>query len=197
MYTFYTDKTEDFKCQLAIEGADLANVSARLLMKGDINLVFEGSVGEDGMCTIPVAKLRNILKEQTTGKAILEVIVDETYFKPWEDQYVVKASKKVTAEIITPTPIIEKKLEVKVQKQIEPNESKQPIIRETSKSNIDNNLLNHSKSIANILKKKGITYENALTKKQLVGEIVGNYIKKSQLDIPLNKLLKETLEFIK
>lgn len=197
MYTFYTDKTEDFKCQLAIEGADLANVSARLLMKGDINLVFEGSVGEDGMCTIPVAKLRNILKEQTTGKAILEVIVDETYFKPWEDQYVVKASKKVTAEIITPTPIIEKKLEVKVQKQIEPNEFRQPIIRETFKSNVDNNLLNHSKSIANILKKKGITYENALTKKQLVGEIVGNYIKKSQLDIPLNKLLKETLEFIK
>jgi hypothetical protein len=172
----------------------MANVSARLLMKGDINLVFEGSIDSDGMCTIPVSKLKNLFKEQASGKAILEVIADDTYFKPWEDEYIIKTAKKVTAEVIQSKPIVERKIEVKIQPQITTKEVK--LVEDTKKSNIKP-IPTHSKSIASILRKKGITYENALSNKQMIGGVVGSYIKENNLDIPISKLLKETLEYIK
>lgn len=198
MYTFYTDKSEDFKCQIEIEGADLSNVSTRLLLKSsEMNLVFEGKVSNDGMCTIPVSKLKNILKEQTVGNAVLEVIVDDTYFKPWEDQYTVKTSKKVTAEVLSNSkPLLERKLEVKVHT---PSNSEVSEEKVNTKAKIaeKKELKDHAKLIAEMLNKNGINYSNAFAKKEIIGKVIDSYSKKLNLDIPLSNLIKETLEHIK
>lgn len=199
MYTFYTDKSEDFKCQIALEGADLSNVSTRLLLKSsEMSLVFEGKVSSDGMCTIPVSKLKNVLKEQTVGEAVLEVIVDDTYFKPWEDQYTVKTSKKVTAEVITnEKPILERKLEVKVHTPVNIEAPKEEPTTVRAKIAERKETEAHAKLIAEMLTKNGITVNNATTKKDVIGKIIESYSKKLNLSIPINTLLKETLEHIK
>lgn len=196
MYTFYTDKSEDFKCQLEIEGADLSNVSTRLLLKSsEMNLVFEGKVSNDGVCTIPVSKLKNILKEQTVGEAILEVIVDDTYFKPWEDQYTVKTSKKVTAEVISNSkPILERKLEVKVKPQLEESSIEK---KEPAKAKETTSIKTHAKIIAEMLSKSGINYNNVLSKSEIVSKVIDTYSKKASLEIPVSSLIKETLEHLK
>lgn len=199
MYTFYTDKSEDFKCQIALEGADLSNVSTRLLLKSsEMNLVFEGKVTSDGMCTIPVSKLKNVLKEQTVGEAVLEVIVDDTYFKPWEDQYTVKTSKKVTAEVITnEKPILERKLEVKVHTPASVETLKEAPTTVKAKIAERKELRDHARLIAEMLVKNGITVGNANAKKDIIGKIVESYSNKLNLNISTNSLIKETLEHIK
>lgn len=199
MYTFYTDKSEDFKCQIAIEGADLSNVSTRLLLKSsEMNLVFEGRVSSDGMCTIPVSKLKNVLKEQTVGEAVLEVIVDDTYFKPWEDQYTVKTSKKVTAEVITnEKPILERKLEVRVHTPASIETPKEEVTTVKAKIAERKEIKDHARLIAEMLTRNGITVNNVSTKREVIGKIIESYSKKLSLDIPITSLLKETLEHIK
>ena len=42
-YILYTDKNENFKCDISLEGAKLKDTFARLLLKtNDVNVVFEG-----------------------------------------------------------------------------------------------------------------------------------------------------------
>lgn len=118
MYTFYTDKNEMFECNLSLEGAKLNDCKARLVLESEnYNLLFYGSLDENGKCSIPVKKLKSLLSETDTGKIRLEVIAEDTYFEPWSDTYDVKASKKVTVEVVSKQadkPIIqEKKVVVK------------------------------------------------------------------------------------
>jgi hypothetical protein len=100
-----------------VEGADLKNAQARLILENDeYSLLFKGNIDSDGKCSIDIRQLK-FLSENLKGKMKLEVIVDnDTYFIPYEDDFIVDVSKKVRVEVIqTTSPLIsDKKVVVKV-----------------------------------------------------------------------------------
>lgn len=97
MYKIYTDKKEEFTCQLEIEGADTSSTTSRLILETDkgFSLLFPGKVSKDGKCSVNIDKIKNVLKENDGGNIKLEVIADDTIFVPWESNFTVKVSKKV------------------------------------------------------------------------------------------------------
>jgi hypothetical protein len=100
MYTLFTDKTEVFECDLQLEGASLEKSFARLLIESpDLNLIFNGEISSSGKCKIPVKKLKGLLDENVKGKMKLEVVAEDTYFTPWEDDFTIDTSKKLTVEV--------------------------------------------------------------------------------------------------
>ena len=97
-YNLYSDKSENFVCDIAIQGADPKQTQARLVVEsGDWTLMFYGDV-KNGKCTIPIKKL-NILKEGQIGDIRLEVVAEGNLFVPWEDKFKVRVSKKVTVKV--------------------------------------------------------------------------------------------------
>ena len=98
-YPLYKDKSEIFNCDIMIEGANLSETQARLIVESDEwTLMFEGEITKNGKCNIPINKL-SILNEGTEGKIRLEVIADSSVFVPWEDNFKVKLSKKVSIKM--------------------------------------------------------------------------------------------------
>jgi hypothetical protein len=98
-YLLYRDKTELFSCDIMIEGANLSETQARLIVESDEwTLMFEGEITKNGKCNIPINKL-SILNEGAEGKIRLEVIADSSVFVPWEDNFKVKLSKKVSIKM--------------------------------------------------------------------------------------------------
>lgn len=99
-YKLYRDKQENFCCEVAIDGASMDNSSVRLIIESpEWNLLFNGKIEKNGKCTIPIKKLP-ILSEGTCGKIKLEVIAEDTVFVPWEEDFCVKNSKKVTVKVL-------------------------------------------------------------------------------------------------
>jgi hypothetical protein len=98
-YPVYKDKSENFSCDVMVEGARLNETQARLILESDDwTLMFEGEIDRNGKCNIPIKKL-NIFDEGTIGKIRLEVIAENTVFTPWEDDFKVKMSKKVMVQL--------------------------------------------------------------------------------------------------
>ena len=137
MYTLYSDKTNLFECDIQLEGASLNDASARLIIESDgTNLLYNGEIDSQGNCKINVPKLKNIIKE--SGNIKLEVIADDMYFNPWNSEFDLKASKKLTVEVKqqTKTPIIESKPKVKVNiRGNTPRKVKSPVIESKQKTN--------------------------------------------------------------
>lgn len=172
MYTFYTDKTEIFECNISLQGAKLTDSKARLILESDdYNLVFYGQITKDGKCTIPVKKLKSVLSENTKGKVKLEVIAEDTYFEPWSDEFDVETSKKVQVEV--------------------KSSSKKPIVESAEKKikvTVNNNLDNITKEFISLLNRGKITIFNLKENKQLVNKIGSLLVEKHKLnekDIPL------------
>lgn len=172
MYTFYTDKTEIFECNIALQGAKLSDSKARLILESDdYNLVFYGSITKDGKCTIPVKRLKSVLSENTKGKVKLEVIAEDTYFEPWADQFDIETSKKVQVEV--------------------KSSSKTPIIESTEKKvkvTVNNNLNQVTNEFISLLTRGKITIFNLKENKKLVNKIGTLLVEKHKLsekDIPL------------
>lgn len=59
--------------------------------------MFPGEIDRNGKVSIAIKKL-NILEEGTRGKIKMEVIAEGTVFTPWEDDFEIKLSKKVTVK---------------------------------------------------------------------------------------------------
>jgi len=98
-YPVFKDKSENFSCNLMIEGAKLNDTKARLILESDDwVLMFDGDIDTNGKCVIPIRKL-NILDEGTVGRIRLEVIAENTVFTPWEDEFKVKMNKKVMVQV--------------------------------------------------------------------------------------------------
>jgi hypothetical protein len=97
----YTDKNELFECNIKVDGTSLDNTKARIVLESSKwNLVFYGKIDGAGKCSIDISKL-NILNEGEHGNMRLEVIADDSMFVPWEDDFSIKKSKKVTVEVLT------------------------------------------------------------------------------------------------
>ncbi len=96
MYKIFLDKNKIFECNVNIEGASLKDSEVRLLLEStNFTLTFKGNINSNGTVKIPINKLKGILEENYKGKIYLEVIAEDTVFRPWESEYETDVSKKV------------------------------------------------------------------------------------------------------
>jgi len=166
MYKLFTDKSELFECDIKLEGASLSKSKARLVVEtSDYSLLFNGSISSGGKCEIPIRKLKGLIDENTSGNIRLEVIAEDTYFTPWESDFEVDASKKVTVEVKSQTikkPIVEAKIKVKVK-------NEKPTITERQ----------HVINLFKLLIKDDINVDNISYKRNALNNIVATYLKEN------------------
>jgi TusA-related sulfurtransferase len=102
VYTITIDKSELFEATVNIEGADSSTAKCRLVVEAKgMSFLFSGTLNGSN-CEIPIKKLKNYIQEGDRGMLRLEVIADDTYFSPWQSEFVANVSRKVTAEITEP-----------------------------------------------------------------------------------------------
>ena len=179
MYKLYTDKQETFECDLFLEGADLKESSARILVETkDLTLLFPGKINEDGNCKVPIKKLKGLMGENTTGDIKLEVIAEDTLIEPWQSEFVVETAKKVTVE-------------VKSQKEEKPQikESTKPQVKVKSVKNYTNPV----NQMVNVLVKNDITINEVLQNKQKIAPILKNYANTINYQGGTQKFIKEVI----
>ena len=168
MYKLYTDKIEIFECDIKLSGASLDKSKVRLVVESaHVNLLFKGKIDSTGKCTVPVKRLSGLLGETTRGTLRLEVIADDTYFTPWESDFVVETSKKV-------------RVEVKSQNKKRIVESKKPTMKVMNIKNTPKQI-SESRHVLNILKmliKENITLKNLPKKKNTISKIIESYVDK-------------------
>ena len=163
MYKLFTDKAELFECNISLQGASLKKSKARLVVEtSDYSLLFNGNISKSGKCEIPIKKLKGLIDEDTTGNIRLEVIAEDTFFTPWESDFEVETSKKVTVEVKTQTtkkPIVEAKVKIK----------EKPTITEKQ----------HVINLFKLLIKEDINVENISFKRNELNNIVATYLKEN------------------
>ena len=173
MYKLFTDKTELFECSIKLQGASLKKSKARLVVETqDYSLLFNGTISKGGKCEIPIKKLKGLIDEDTSGNIRLEVIAEDTFFTPWESDFEVETSKKVTVEVKSQTtkkPIIEKRVKVDVK-----GDKKQVTITEKQ----------HVINLFKLLIKEDINIENITFKRNKLNNIVGTYLKDKEINNP-------------
>ena len=166
MYKLFTDKSELFECDIKLEGASLSKSKARLVVEtSDYSLLFKGEINSNGKCEIPIRKLKGLIDENTTGNIRLEVIAEDTFFTPWESDFEVDASKKVTVEVKSQEdkkPIIEAKVEVEVKEE-------KPTLTEKD----------HVINLFKLLIKEDINVENISYKRNALNNIVATYLQEN------------------
>mgnify|MGYP001250241050 FL=1 len=163
MYKLFTDKAELFECSISLQGASLKESRARLVVETpDYSLLFKGNISKSGKCEIPIKKLKGLIDEDTTGNIRLEVIAEDTFFTPWESDFEVETSKKVTVEVKTQTtkkPIVEAKVKVK----------EKPTITEKQ----------HVINLFKLLIKEDINVDNISFKRNELNNIVATYLQEN------------------
>jgi len=168
MYKLFTDKSELFECDIKLEGASLNKSKARLVVEtSDYSLLFNGSISSGGKCEIPIRKLKGLIDENTSGNIRLEVIAEDTYFTPWESDFEVDVSKKVTVEVKSQTtkkPIVEAKIKVKVK-------NEKPTITEKQ----------HVINLFKLLIKEEINVDNISYKRNALNNIVATYLQENRV----------------
>lgn len=158
-YTLYTDKNENFICEVAVKNASLKDAFARMIVEAnDMTLLFKGQL-KDGKCIVPISRLKGLLDENATGKMHLEVIVEDTYFRPWEDNFQVEQHTAV---------------KVQVQEQKKPSK---PIVEVRALP--QSKLSIPAKDIVFICEKVGINKRNLIKRGKDFRQVVKEYFKSS------------------
>ena len=161
MYKLFTDKSELFECDIKLQGASLKKSKARLVVETqDYSLMFNGSISKGGKCEIPIRKLKGLIDEDTTGNIRLEVIAEDTFFTPWESDFEVETSKKVTVEVKSQT-------------------TKKPIIE--AKVKITNSEQKHVINLLKLLVNENINIKNISYKRNKLNNIVATYLKENTI----------------
>ena len=168
MYKLFTDKSELFECDIKLEGASLSKSKARLIVEtSDYSLLFNGTISPKGKCEIPIKKLKGLIDERSSGNIRLEVIAEDTFFTPWESDFEVQTSKKVTVEIksqTTKNPIVETKVKVNVK-----GDKKRITLTEKQ----------HVINLFKLLIKEDINVDNISFKRNALNNIVATYLKEN------------------
>ena len=173
MYKLFTDKSELFECDIKLQGASLKKSKARLVVEtSDYALMFNGSISNSGKCEIPIKKLKGLIEEDTTGNIRLEVIAEDTFFTPWESDFEVETSKKVTVEVKSQT-------------------LKKPIVEATVK--ITNSEQEHVVNLLKLLVNENINIKNISYKRNKLNNIVATYLKENTVK-DTNKVIKGVLK---
>ena len=183
MYKLFTDKSELFECDIKLEGASLSESSARLVVEtSDYSLLFKGEINSNGKCEIPIRKLKGLIDENTKGNIRLEVIAEDTFFTPWESDFEVDVSKKVTVEVKSQTtkkPIVETKVKVKVK----------------NKKHITLTEKQHVINLFKLLIKEDININNISFKRNKLNNIVATYLKENTIKNK-NKVINSVLKVL-
>ena len=179
-YKLYTDKQETFECDLFLEGADLKQSSARILVETkDLTLLFPGEINEEGNCKVPIKKLKGLLGEDTTGNIKLEVIAEDTLIEPWQSEFIVETSKKVTVEVKS-------------------QGNKKPIKEVSNKPQVKiKNVKNHFSPInemVKVLKENKITLTKVVKDKKRIVSILENYSNKIGYKGGTKKFIREVIQ---
>lgn len=115
MYRLYTDKNENLECEVSVKNASLKDSVARLMVESEDGLIiaFNGTI-KDGKCNVPIRRLKGLLPENSKGNMTLELIVEDTYFKPWKSEFTVEehtsVKVKVNEQRSSSKPIVEVKM---------------------------------------------------------------------------------------
>ena len=183
-YTLYTDREENFNCEIAVEGARLRDSFARIILESeDMSLVFKGTIDSNGKCSIPIKKMKGLLDESTKGAMKLEVVAEDVYFQPWQSEFIIETAKKLSVEVISQSKETNSKPKItisEVQKNL-PKPKTKKIIRTTQPIAI----------LVNGLSKRGITVENISKKKKEILPFLERYAEKIGVD--KNKLVSEVV----
>ena len=162
MYKLFTDKSELFECDIKLQGASLKKSKARLVIEtSDYSLMFNGSISKGGKCEIPIKKLKGLIDEDITGNIRLEVIAEDTFFTPWESNFEVETSKKVTVEVKSQT-------------------FKKPIVEATVK--VTDSEQQHVVNLLKLLIKENINIKNISYKRNKLNNIVATYLKENTIN---------------
>ena len=179
-YKLYTDKQETFECDLYLEGANLKDSSARILVETkDLTLLFPGTISKDGNCKVPIKKLKGLLGEDTTGNIKLEVIAEDTLIEPWQSEFIVETSKKVTVEVKS-------------------QGNKKPIKEVSNKPQVKiKNVKNHFNPInemAKTLNDNGITLSKVIKNKKKIVPVLESYSKRVNYRGGTKKFIREVIK---
>lgn len=184
MYKLFTDKSELFECNITLEGASIKKARARLVVDTkEYSLMFNGTISESGKCKIPIKKLKGLIDENTSGNIRLEVIAEDAFFIPWETDFKIETSKKVTVEIKS-QPVKPVLSETKVTVQVKNEPIKKQKITATEKQHVIN--------LFKLLRKENININNIKVKRNKVNNIVGTYLKESVIANP-SKVIKDVI----
>ena len=130
-YKLYTDKSQDFQCQLYLEGIPMENTRARMVIESkDASISFGGTINRQGKCIIPINGLGNKLGEASGGLMRLEVFAGDIFFQPWKSQFMIEGRKFDSS--INTTGITES-TENTVRIEVEINNLKQDVIEISEK----------------------------------------------------------------
>jgi uncharacterized protein (DUF2267 family) len=177
MYIVYLDQPKTFECSIQLEGASISNSKARLIMetKEGLNFIFNGKISDNGKVSIPVTKLKNIIKEEQKGKLTLEVIADDVYFSPWSSDFETALMKKV---------------QVTVNEEItKPSKPTLSVVVDEPKKE-PTKKVDHLLEIVYLLTKNKITILNIKENQDRLSSIVDKYVVDRKLDkYQLNKIL--------
>jgi len=175
MYKLFTDKTELFECDINISGASLSKTSARLVVETpELNLLFKGEVDSKGKCVVPIKKLRGLIDESSQGSIKLEVIAEDTYFIPWESEFEVEQSKKVTVEVISQNQSDTNKPKVNKGPIVEVTGIKEEIVTLSEKQHVIN--------ILKLLVKEDINLENVSFRKNKLNKVIAEYVENNPIE---------------
>ena len=148
-YKLYIDKQEIFECKISLNGATMNEAKWRIVVKTDVlNLMFEGTIDNKGNCKIPIKRLRGLLGEGIKGTMKLEVIAEDTYFQPWESNFVVDRAKKIKVEVKKQNNPLIKTSKPKI------------IVKEIKSEYMDNPTDNPVDSIVDMLYEQGIRVDS-------------------------------------
>tara|TARA_R110002020_G_scaffold348796_1_gene562435 strand:- start:1585 stop:2103 length:519 start_codon:yes stop_codon:yes gene_type:complete len=163
----YTDKTEVFECNVALEGVSVKESKLRAILKfEDKNLMIEGKIKSGGKGQIIFPKLKGLTEDGQKGTMELEVIAEDAYFQPYEENFEVKTSKKATVEIISKA------------------ESKPKIVVEKITPEME---------IVNVLKENNVTKKSIVKNKSRFSKVLHNYYKEANIQEGFNLFLAQVI----
>ena len=168
MLKLYTDKKELFECNVSLEGVNIKDSKIRAILKfDDKNLMIEGKIKSGGKGEIVFPKLKGLTEEGQMGTMELEVIAEDAYFQPYEEDFEVKVRKKVTVEVLSKE---EKKPQIVVER----------ITPETE--------------LMKMLKENGITKKMLVKNKSRFTPVLHNYYKEANIKEGFNVFLSKVLK---
>ena len=191
-YILYTDRKENFSCDIALEGAKLNESLARIILETkDINYVFNGSIDASGKCEIPIRALKGLMDVRDSGNMVLEVVADDTYFRPWESNFIVDAHTKLEVKINEQSQPAKPKIQVSVN-------SKKDIIKEEKPKPKKITIAEAVKDMSNILGKNKISKKNFNKNKTKAQKLFVEYFTDKNISdkSKKNKILKTTIHSI-
>jgi len=191
-YILYTDRKENFSCDIALEGAKLNEAFARIILEtNDLSYIFTGKIDGSGKCNIPIRPLKGLMEVRDTGKMVLEVVADDTYFKPWESEFVVDAHTKLEVKINEQSQPPKPKISVSIN-------NKKKVIRETRPIKKQLTLKEAIRNMSSVLKGNNINSSNFSTNKNKTKRLFTEYFTTNQISNKekKDKILKAVIENI-